>query len=175
MAEYSDVIMRVTGPKTACLAFLLSTNWADVDDDLEEYFSEENHSVDESPFSILFTGSVSWYLDAYSEKNYRRNQIVLKSGDRDYLETVGEKYSEYNTQSRSKIFGVDVRVNEVDVGALMEYGNHEDTDTSSGVVGNYRHYDKGEKINDDCPAELLIDVSDAAFAWEEDFDEEDYE
>ena len=142
MADLSNVIMRVTGRKTACLAFLISTNWADCESDLREYFDhkQSDYPVDDTPFSILFSGCAKWSLDAYCRKEWTDGAIALERGDRAYLEQIGEQYSGYDLRSRTRIFDVDVRVNE-------GYDNGS---------SDYRHFISGKQIEDECPYELEV-------------------
>ena len=149
MANYCEFKFEIRGKKNACYAFLASTSAEDYEIDLER--GTENN------YMIRYFGSCKFYPDAYC-KDWEGDTPVAIPNDAKAAFEKAKKYTPYNLQSRSKMFGVEALCNYCDMDGLQEALEYmdEEVDLSEGISDSFEHYLNGEKIEDACPDELLI-------------------
>lgn len=151
MANFCEFKFEIRGKKNACYAFLGST-------------SAEDHSIDhesgtEENYVIQYSGSCKYFPDAYC-KDWEGDTPVAIPADAKAAFDEAYKYIPYNLQSRSKMFGIEALCNYCDIDGLqeaMEYTG-EEFDFSEGIGDSFEHYLNGERIEDNCPDDLLIYV-----------------
>ena len=149
MANFCQFEFEVRGKKNACYAFFGSTS-------AEDYSIEHEEGTDDN-YVIHYSGSCKYYPDVYCEEWKKDTPVEIPADAKEALDKADE-YAKYDVQSRSKMFGVDVRCNYFDMDALqeaMEY-SEEEFDFSEGLADFYCHYINGEKVEDECPDHLLI-------------------
>ena len=139
MADYTTYRVKVKGTKDECYAFMNSMSQSD-----EIQIHDEKGTDDK--YTLLFQGQCKWFVDAYCKSWIGSFDIEIPK-----TEEEAWQYQFIYAQDRSKLFNVDVWVNEVDEEMTSEC---------------YQHFKCGEYIKDKkMPPILKFDMDDPDCIW----------
>lgn len=142
MANICYYKIKANGKKTECQKLI----------DMMPLYSGEKEIIkeegDKDNYSLTFTGSCKWDVDAYTEKHNNLKQL----SEEDIINIKDGDYWDYPIVEKSILLNLDILCNTLD----------EEEESL------FLHYNKGKKINDTCPEELEMN-------YESLFEEDDYD
>ena len=136
MANICLYKIKVKGRQQACYALV---NMMPLYSSEKDYLLEEGTEDD---FTLVFTGDCKWAVDCYTSpmkdpKPFTQEELdAVNDGDH------------WDKTLKDKSILLDCEI----------FCNSKDIDDSCWSV--YEHYNRGKKINDECPKELHISISD---------------
>lgn len=137
MANICEYRVIVKGKKNACYALYGSMPVMDGICIVNEYGTNED-------YTIHFVGSCAWYVDHHVDGIWLGKEIVTLPEDSQEARAEAVKYARYSLLDRTKIFGVEVFCNSVDIDGAPN-------------SPQFVHYVNGEWGTGICPEEIEID------------------